>query len=248
MGDHGASQAEGFWLRGVLAAMGQAQVTPREVSTQRSASATGSTYQGVYLLRDALPWGWLQAGRRKGRVRKRQAREEREIERDTHTQSGGRGQKFPPWLFLALPRKCATVPFPSLPANMSALPKGRESLETQAGSRGDAQVARVLPSCLPAAAPHAGPLSWMESARPNPAPAPWWAPGAPHTSGIPSGSSMDRLHSQEVNNGASLVRPHTQPGRRPLAGPALRDKLSPWQRTPAGAEWGSEMLKKGQIW
>lgn len=222
-GTTGASQAEGFWLQGGLAAMRQAQVTPQEVSPQRAASVTGSTYQGIYLLGDILPRGRLQAGRqagrRKGRVRKRQVREkEREIERDMHTEQGP-GSKVPPWLFLALPRKRTVVPFPSLPANTSALPKGRESLETQARSWGDAWAPRGLPSRLPAATPHAGPLPWTGSTQPNPEPAPQWVPAAPHTFRIPSGSSRVRPHRQEVNNGASPARSHTQPGCGPPAGP-----------------------------
>lgn len=46
--------------------MGQVQVTPQEVLRQRSASVTGCTYQDFYLLGDALPRGWLQAGARRG--------------------------------------------------------------------------------------------------------------------------------------------------------------------------------------
>lgn len=61
--------------------MGRAQVTLQEVSRQRPASATGSTYRGVYLLRDALPWGRLQAGRQEEGEGEKQA-SEREGERD----------------------------------------------------------------------------------------------------------------------------------------------------------------------
>lgn len=76
-------------------------------------------------------------------MRKRQAREERLRKRYTHRA----GVKSSPWLFLVLPRKCTVVPFPSLPANKSALPKGRESPKTQVQSW-DTQVPRMLPSSL----------------------------------------------------------------------------------------------------
>lgn len=54
----------------------------------------------------------------------------------------------------------------------------------------------------------------MESARPNTVPTPQRAPGALHTSTVPSGSSVFRPHSQEVNNRVSPAQPHTQPGHQ----------------------------------
>jgi len=76
-----SSQAEEFWLLGVLVAVGQAQATPQNISRQSSASVTGSTYQGIYLLRDALPRGWLQAGRQEEAEGEKKTGE-REGERD----------------------------------------------------------------------------------------------------------------------------------------------------------------------
>lgn len=79
-------------------------------------------------------------------MRKRQAREKRF--REGHTESRAR-VKSSPLLFLVLPRKCTMVPFLSLPANMSSLPKGWEFPKTQVQSW-DTQVPRMLPSCLSA--------------------------------------------------------------------------------------------------
>lgn len=101
-------------------------------------------------------------------MRKRQVREERLRER--HTQSRAR-VKSSPWLFLVLPRKCTTVPFPSLPANMCALPEGRESPKTQVQSW-DTRVLRMLPSCLSATAMGTGPLLPMGSTWLNSEPVP----------------------------------------------------------------------------
>lgn len=168
--------------------------------------------------------------------------------RDTHTERGP-GSKVPPWLFLALPRKCTTVPFPSLPANMSALPKGRESLETQvlsnprAGATLSAESTAILP-------PGSCPARWTavmdgeHSAKPcTRSMAGTRCP--PPASRISSRSCRVRPHSQDVNNGASLVRSHTQPGRRQAQLSETDLALRGWRRTPVGAEQGSEMLKKG---
>lgn len=80
-------------------------------------------------------------GKETGRGRER----ERERVRDarTHTESGGRGQKFPPgyfWPFLGSAPPCRFLPCPRPRGkDVSVLPKSRESLETQAWHGGDTE-------------------------------------------------------------------------------------------------------------